>query len=97
VWVTSAYLQLVFPLFGHLGEQLGLLPCQRIDQGVTLSHQAGFVVQSVFLGKQGALVRDPDLQQVLQLGRPTAFCAAGKLGRGKGSCESQHICTTVVL
>ena len=45
----GTHLQLMLPLFGDLGEQLGFLPGQSIDQRITLSHQAGLVVQAILL------------------------------------------------
>lgn len=53
----GTYLDLVLPLFGHLGEQLGFLSRESVNQSITLSHQAGLVVQAVLLGKQRALGR----------------------------------------
>lgn len=43
------HLQLVLLLLGDLGEQLGLLSGQRLDQRVTLRHEAGFKLHAALL------------------------------------------------
>lgn len=43
------HLELVLPLFGNLGEELGFLPRQSLNKGVTLSHQAGLELHPVLL------------------------------------------------
>lgn len=48
-WVGGSHLQLVLLLLGDFGEQLGFLSRQRLDQRVTLSHEAGFKLHSVLL------------------------------------------------
>lgn len=85
----------MFPLFGHLGEQLGFLPSQGIHQGVTLSHQASFIVQSVFLGKQRAIDEQPPASVVQRKQCELGLCTEeGSMSHGTStwpdSLQSVH-------
>lgn len=91
----GTHLQLVLPLFGDLGEQLGFLPGQSIDQRITLSHQAGLVVQAILLWDAESF-REETRRDVAGA-RDTAASASGPQREwscsqtGDCACESQHI------
>lgn len=80
----------MLPLFGDLGEQLGFLPGQSIDQRIALSHQAGLVVQAILLWDTEGF-REQARRDVAGA-RDTAASASGSCSQtGDRACESQHI------
>lgn len=91
----GTHLQLVLPLFGDLGEQLGFLPGQSIDQRITLSHQAGLVVQAILLWDAESFREET--HRDMAGARDTATSASGPQREwscfqiGDRARESQHI------
>lgn len=49
VAAPNSHLQLVLLLLGDLGQQFGFLSGERLDQRVTLSHEACFELYAVLL------------------------------------------------